>query len=33
MPTLLLVVFLVELAVHLVNTVGAASINNLVWNF
>jgi hypothetical protein len=30
MPALLLVVFLVELAVHLVNTIGAASINNLV---
>ncbi|KAK9417506.1 putative Protein get1 [Seiridium unicorne] len=31
MPTLLLVVFLVELAVHFVNTIGAASINNLLW--
>ncbi|KAH6656759.1 CHD5-like protein-domain-containing protein [Truncatella angustata] len=31
MPTLLLVVFLVELAVHLFNTIGAASINNLLW--
>ncbi|KAH8677391.1 CHD5-like protein-domain-containing protein [Xylariales sp. PMI_506] len=31
MPALLLVVFLVELAVHLVNTIGAASINNLLW--
>ena len=30
MATLLLVVFLVELAVHLVNTIGAASISNLV---
>lgn len=32
MPTLLLVVFLVELAVHLVNTIGAATINDLLWN-
>ncbi|KAF3014521.1 hypothetical protein G7054_g8006 [Neopestalotiopsis clavispora] len=31
MATLLLVVFLVELAVHLVNTIGAASISNLLW--
>ncbi|KAI1842712.1 hypothetical protein JX266_011033, partial [Neoarthrinium moseri] len=31
MPALLLVVFLVELAVHLVNTIGASSINNLLW--
>lgn len=30
MPTLLLVVFLVELAVHIFNTIGASSINNLV---
>ncbi|KAK6825197.1 GET complex subunit g.t1.c1 [Apiospora arundinis] len=29
MPSLILVVFLVELAVHLVNTIGAATINNL----
>ncbi|KAI5928009.1 CHD5 domain-containing protein [Camillea tinctor] len=32
MPSLLLVVILVELAVHLVNTIGAATINNLLWN-
>ncbi|KAI1633953.1 CHD5 domain-containing protein [Biscogniauxia mediterranea] len=32
MPSLLLVVLLVELAVHLVNTIGAATINNLLWN-
>ncbi|ETS73423.1 Protein get1 [Pestalotiopsis fici W106-1] len=31
MATLLLVVFFVELAVHLVNTIGAASISNLLW--
>ncbi|KAI4600512.1 GET complex subunit get1 [Pestalotiopsis sp. 9143b] len=31
MATLLLVVLLVELAVHLVNTVGAATISNLLW--
>jgi len=31
MPSLLLVVFLVELAVHVVNTIGAATINNLVY--
>lgn len=30
MPSLLLIVFFVELAVHLVNTVGAATINDLV---
>ncbi|KAI1132157.1 CHD5-like protein-domain-containing protein [Nemania abortiva] len=32
MPSLLLVVLLVEVAVHLVNTIGAATINNLLWN-
>ncbi|KAI1506538.1 CHD5 domain-containing protein [Biscogniauxia marginata] len=32
MPSLLLVVLLVELVVHLVNTIGAATINNLLWN-
>jgi len=32
MPSLLLVVFLVQLAIHLVNTVGAATINSLLWN-
>ncbi|KAI1340104.1 CHD5-like protein-domain-containing protein [Xylariaceae sp. FL0016] len=32
MPSLLLVVLLVELAVNLVNTIGAATINNLLWN-
>ncbi|KAI2468245.1 CHD5-like protein-domain-containing protein [Annulohypoxylon bovei var. microspora] len=30
--SLLLLVFLVELGAHLVNTVGAATINNLLWN-
>lgn len=32
MPSLLLVVFLVELAIQLVNTLGATTINNLVRN-
>ncbi|KAI0205473.1 CHD5 domain-containing protein [Astrocystis sublimbata] len=32
MPSLLLVVLLVEVAVHLVNTIGAATINNALWN-
>ncbi|KAI0391020.1 CHD5 domain-containing protein [Xylariaceae sp. FL0594] len=32
MPSLLLVVLLVEVAVHLVNTIGAATINNMLWN-
>ncbi|KAI1418121.1 CHD5-like protein-domain-containing protein [Hypoxylon sp. FL1857] len=32
MLSLLLLVFLVELGAHLVNTVGAATINNLLWN-
>ncbi|KAI1117508.1 CHD5 domain-containing protein [Nemania sp. NC0429] len=32
MPSLLLIVLLVEVAVHLVNTIGAAAINNLLWN-
>ncbi|CAJ2511576.1 Uu.00g072010.m01.CDS01 [Anthostomella pinea] len=32
MPSLLLVVILVELAVHLVNTIGAATLNNMLWN-
>ncbi|KAJ8132149.1 hypothetical protein O1611_g1471 [Lasiodiplodia mahajangana] len=32
MPSLLLVVLLVEVAVHLVNTIGAATINNILWN-
>lgn len=30
MPTLLFVIFAVELAAHLINAVGAAEINNLV---
>ena len=30
MPSLLLVVFLIELFAHIVNTVGAAAVNNLV---
>ncbi|KAI1754725.1 CHD5 domain-containing protein [Xylaria castorea] len=32
MPSLLLVVLLVEVAVHLVNSIGATSINNMLWN-
>ncbi|KAI0113770.1 CHD5-like protein-domain-containing protein [Nemania sp. FL0031] len=32
MPSLLLVVLLVEVAVYLVNTIGAAAINNILWN-
>ncbi|KAI8956006.1 CHD5-like protein-domain-containing protein [Xylaria longipes] len=32
MPSLLLVVLLVEVAVHLVNTIGATTINNMLWN-
>ncbi|KAJ2984755.1 hypothetical protein NUW58_g5892 [Xylaria curta] len=32
MPSLLLVVLLVEVAVHFVNTIGAATINNILWN-
>ncbi|KAI0974959.1 CHD5 domain-containing protein [Xylaria arbuscula] len=32
MPSLLLVVLVVEVAVHLVNTIGAATINNMLWN-
>lgn len=32
MPSLLLVVLLVEVAVLLVNTIGAAAINNMLWN-
>ncbi|KAI0472439.1 CHD5 domain-containing protein [Xylaria cf. heliscus] len=31
MPSLLLVVLLVEVAVHLVNTIGATTINNVLW--
>lgn len=32
MPSLLFVVFLVQLAIHLVNSVGAATVNSLVRN-
>ncbi|PMD43988.1 hypothetical protein L207DRAFT_508750 [Hyaloscypha variabilis F] len=32
MPSLLLTVFLLQLAIHLVNTFGASSINTLLWN-
>ncbi|GAW25382.1 putative protein get1 [Rosellinia necatrix] len=32
MPSLLLVVLLVEVAVHVVNTIGAATINGMLWN-
>ncbi|MCJ1369443.1 GET complex subunit get1 [Loxospora ochrophaea] len=31
MPSLLLIVFALQLLIHLLNTVGAASINNLLW--
>ncbi|KAK4035275.1 CHD5-like protein-domain-containing protein [Parachaetomium inaequale] len=31
MPSLLVVIFVVELAVQLVNTIGATTINNLIW--
>ncbi|KAL2139526.1 hypothetical protein VTI28DRAFT_5062 [Corynascus sepedonium] len=31
MPSLLVVVFVIELVVQLVNTLGAATINNLIW--
>ena len=30
MPSLLLVVFVLQLVIHLINTVGAGAINNLV---
>ncbi|RYO81204.1 hypothetical protein DL766_002998 [Monosporascus sp. MC13-8B] len=32
MPSLLLLVFLIEVFTHIVNTIGAATINNLLWN-
>jgi len=32
MPSLLLLVFILQLAIHLVNTFGAATINRLLWN-
>ncbi|TVY59211.1 Protein get1 [Lachnellula cervina] len=32
MPSLLVVVFILQLTIHLVNTVGAATINNILWN-
>jgi len=32
MPSLLLTVFLLQLAIHAVNTFGASSINTLVWH-
>ncbi|CZT08731.1 hypothetical protein WAI453_006139 [Rhynchosporium graminicola] len=32
MPSLLLLVFILQLAIHLVNTFGAATINSLLWN-
>ncbi|KAI4242236.1 MAG: hypothetical protein L6R40_004107 [Gallowayella cf. fulva] len=31
MPSILLVVFLLQLAIHLINTVGANAINELLW--
>jgi hypothetical protein len=30
MPTLLLTIFLIQLSVHLINTIGASAINELV---
>ncbi|CAL3967385.1 unnamed protein product [Diplocarpon coronariae] len=32
MPSILLLVFILQLAIHLVNTFGAATINSLLWN-
>ncbi|KAH8821181.1 protein get1 [Xylogone sp. PMI_703] len=32
MPSLLVIVFILQLVIHLVNTVGAATINNLLYN-
>ncbi|KFY08850.1 hypothetical protein V492_05854 [Pseudogymnoascus sp. VKM F-4246] len=32
MPSLLVTVFILQLAIHLVNTVGAAAVNTLLWN-
>ena len=31
MPSLLVTVFILQLAIHLINTIGASSINDLVW--
>ncbi|MCJ1433634.1 GET complex subunit get1 [Xylographa pallens] len=31
MPSLLLVVFILQVVIHLVNTVGAGAISNLLW--
>jgi len=33
MPSLLMTVFVLQLAIHLINTLGAAAINNLVCRF
>jgi len=32
MPSILVVTFVLQLLIHLVNTVGAATINNILWN-
>ncbi|KAI0997147.1 hypothetical protein K3495_g11038 [Podosphaera aphanis] len=32
MPSLILTIFLVQLAIHLVNTVGASSVNSMMWD-
>jgi len=32
MPSILLMVFLLQLSIHIVNTIGASTINNLLWN-
>jgi len=32
MPSILVIVFFLQLAIHLVNTVGASTINSLLWN-
>ncbi|KAL2257349.1 hypothetical protein VTK26DRAFT_291 [Humicola hyalothermophila] len=33
MPSLLIVIFVIELVVQLINTIGASTINNLLWRF
>ncbi|KFX97417.1 hypothetical protein V490_02796 [Pseudogymnoascus sp. VKM F-3557] len=32
MPSLLVTVFILQLAIHLVNTIGASAVNTLLWN-
>ncbi|ERF76151.1 hypothetical protein EPUS_01485 [Endocarpon pusillum Z07020] len=31
MPTLLLTIFLIQLSIHLINTIGASTLNELLW--